>query len=138
MADKLKAFLRVVGHTILSFIAALVAGFTFYTFFRPLVGRERYSQAARSPVMVVLLLIIVALWGMMLFERWHDRRAFYAWVLPALWVCHLMLSRGIATLQGKWADTLMFFEIGAAYAVGAYVASIVLRRAGQAPQKGSS
>ncbi len=35
MADKLKAFLRVVGHTILSFIAALIAGFTSYAFFRP-------------------------------------------------------------------------------------------------------
>ena len=81
-ADKLKAFLRVVGHTILSFIAALVAGFTFYAFFRPIVGRERYSNVARSPVMFVLLLIVVALWGMALYDRWHDRRAFFAWALP--------------------------------------------------------
>ena len=126
-ADKLKAFLRVVGHTILSFIAALVAGFTFYAFFRPIVGRERYSNVARSPVMFVLLLIVVALWGMALYDRWHDRRAFFAWVLPALWVCHLVLSRGIAALQGTWADTLFFFGIGAAYSLGAAIASWVLR-----------
>lgn len=119
------------GHTILSFIGALVAGFTFYAFFRPIVGRDRYGQIAHGPVMFVLLLIIVALWGMMLYDRWRDRRAFFAWVLPALWVCHLMLSQVIATLQGKWPDTLFFFEIGAAYAVGAHVASIVHQRARQ-------
>jgi hypothetical protein len=127
MAEKLKSFLKVLAHTILSFIAALVAGFTFHAFFRPIVGRERYSSLARSPVMVVLLLIIVALWGMALYDKWHDRRAFFAWVLPALWVCHLLLSRGTAALQGTWADTLFFFEIGAAYSLGAVIASWVLR-----------
>jgi len=127
MTEKLKSFLKVVAHTTLSFLAAFVAGFTFYAFFRPIVGRERYSHAARSPVMVVLLLVVVALWGMALYDKWHDRRAFFAWVLPALWVCHLMLSRGIVALQGTWADTLFFFEIGAAYSVGAVIASWVLR-----------
>lgn len=131
MANKAKAFLRVIAHTILSLVAALVAGFTFYGFFRPIVGRERYSQLANTPVMIALLLIIVALWGMVLYHRWHDRCAFLAWVLPALWVCHLMMSRGVAALQGRWSDTLFLFEIGAAYSVGAWAAALVLGRTPQ-------
>lgn len=128
MAKKLKAFLRVVAHTILSFIAALVAGFTFYTFFRPIMGRERYSQVAQSPVMIALALIVVALWGMLLYDRWHDSRAFFAWVLPALWLCHQMLSGGIAASQVRWADGLFALEVGAAYSLGACVAAIILRK----------
>ncbi len=126
MTEKFKAFLKVVGHTILSFVAALMGGFTFYAFFRPIVGRERYGQAAQSPVMVVLLLVVVGLWGLLLYARWHDRSAFFAWVLPALWVCHVILSRGVRSIEGKWADTLFFVEIGAAYSLGAVIASWVL------------
>ncbi len=136
MADKIKAFLRVIAHTILSFVAALVAGFTFYGFFRPIVGRERYRQLANTPVMIALLLIIVVLWGMVLYHRWHDRYAFLAWVLPALWVCHLMMSQGVAALQGRWSDTLFFFEIGAAYSAGAWAAAIALGRTPQEPPTG--
>jgi hypothetical protein len=138
MVDKLKAFLMVVAHTVLSFVAALVAGFTFYAFFRPIIGRERYSLIAQSPVMVVLLLIIVALWGLVLYDRWHDHRAFFAWVLPAIWICHLVLSRGLSALQGTWADTLFFLEIGAAYSVGAVVGAIAVGTMSQKPPAGLS
>ena len=130
MVAKLNAFLRVVGHTLLSFIAVLVCGFTFYACFRPIVGPERYAQLSQSPIMVGLFLIVVALWGLVLYERWHDNRAFFAWVLPALWTCHLVLSGGPAA-PNKWADSLFLLEVGGAYSVGAAIAAIVLRRAAQ-------
>lgn len=133
MAVKLKAFLWLVAHTLLAFAAALTAGFTFYTFFRPIIGRQRYSLAVRSPLMILALLIVVALWGIVLYDKWRDHRAFYAWVLPALWICHLILSKGWTALQGTWADRLFFLEIGAAYSAGAAVAAIVLKRAARPP-----
>ncbi len=88
--------------------------------------------------MTLMLLIVVALWGMVLYNKWCDRRAFFAWVLPALWVCHLMLSRGMAASQGGWGDTLFFFEIGAAYSVGACAAATVLGRTLPEPPSGQS
>lgn len=125
MAHKFKTFLVVVAHTILSFVAALVAGFTFYTFFRPLMGHERYGVVAKSSIMLVLLLIVVALWGVLLYARWYDHRAFFAWVLPALWTCHLILSRGLAAIHESRGDALFFLEIGAAYSIGSVLAAIV-------------
>src|ERR1700744_5979937 len=128
MGDKAKAVLMMVIHTILSFVAAFFAGLTFNVFFRPVIGRERYRVIAKSPVMVVLLLVVVALWGMILYEKWHDRRAFLAWVLPAMWIVHILLSRGVGAFLENWADNLFFFAVGAAYSVGAIVSAMVIKR----------
>jgi len=134
MASKFKTLLWLVAHTLLAFAASLVAGFTFYALLRPIIGLQRYNELAKSsPVMIALLLIVVALWGLVLYDRWHDRRAFFAWVLPALWICHLILSRGWSALEGTWADRLFFLEIGAAYSAGAAVGAIVLRKTSSNP-----
>src|SRR5215472_17621257 len=93
MADKLKTFLRVVAHTLLSFIAVGFGGGMFYAFVQPIVGKERYNRAPHIPMMVVLLLFLVALGGVVAYRRWADHCAFLAWVLPAVWVLHLVLSR---------------------------------------------
>ncbi len=135
MADKLKAFLILVAHTIFSFVAALLAGCALYTSLRPLLGRERYQQLAHTPLIAVLLLTGVALGGARVYLRWPDRRAFFAWVLPSIWVCHLALSRGMAAMEGKWADPLFFFGAGASYSVGAVIAAITIRKSLTAIEK---
>ena len=61
MAVKLKAFLILLAHTILSFVAMMAAGCALYTSLRPLLGRVRYQQLAQTPLIVVLLLTGVAL-----------------------------------------------------------------------------
>jgi hypothetical protein len=133
MAYKLKAFLRVLAHTLLSFIAALSAGFMFYAFIRPIVGKERYSKTPHDPVIVALLLVIVLMGGVVAYRRWTDRCAFFAWVIPALWLCHLTLSRGMEAMRGRWSDPLFFFGIGAAYSVGALLAAMIVRKSTEAP-----
>jgi hypothetical protein len=107
-------------------------------FVRPIMGKERYSQAvtAQTPTMVVLLLVIVALGGVVAYRRWADRCAFFAWILPALWLCHLMLSRGMEAMQGRWSDPLLFFAIGTAYSVGAFLAAVVGRKTLEKPPAG--
>jgi hypothetical protein len=128
MADKLKAFLTLVAHTIFSFVAPLAAGCAVYTSLRPLLGRECYQQLAHTPWIAVLLLTGVALGGARVYLWWPDRRAFFAWVLPSIWVCHLALSRGIAAMEGKWADPFFFFGLGASYSIGALIAAIAIKR----------
>lgn len=136
MAYKLKKFLRVVGHTFLSLLAALSGGFMFMAFIRPIVGRSRYARTPHDPVMFALLLVIVLLGGLVVYRRWSDRCAFFAWVLPALWVCHLMLSRGLAAV-GSWdSDSLFFLAVGAAYSVGALVGAIISRKTFEKPTVG--
>lgn len=126
---KLMAALMIGVHTLLSVIGTLVAGFTFYTFWRPLVGHHRYNEIARSPVMVALLLLVVALWGVVVYGRWHDRRGAFAWVLPALWCCHLFISGGIEALQtGKGDVAIGLLVVAVAYSLGAAVAAVVVGR----------
>jgi hypothetical protein len=128
MAHKLKATLMVFVHTVLSFLAAFVAGFTFYAFWRPVIGHERYYLVARSPGIVILVLIVVAFWGLAIYARWHDHRAFFAWVLPAVFTFHFVLSRGLTAVLGPypwWADAFIFLEIGAAYSAGAVLGAVV-------------
>ena len=128
MAHKLKAMLMVFVHTVLSFLAALVAGFTFYTFWRPVIGHQRYSLVARSPGSVMLVLVVVALWGLAIYARWHDHHAFFAWVLPAVFTFHFVVSRGLTVVLGPypwWADAFLFLEICAAYSAGAVLGAIV-------------
>jgi hypothetical protein len=128
-AAKLMTALMVMVHSVLSVIGTLVAGFTFYTFWRPLVGHHRYNEIARSPVMVALLLLVVALWGVVVYGRWHDRRGAFAWVLPALWCCHLFISGGIGALHtGKGDLAICFLMVAAAYSLGAVVAAVVVGR----------
>jgi CDP-diglyceride synthetase len=117
-----------VAHTILSFVAMLAGGCALYTSLRPLLGRERYQQLAHTPLIVVLLLTGVALRGARVYLWWPDRRAFFAWVLPSIWVCHLALSRGIAAVDGKWADPFFFFGVGASYSVGAWIAAMAIKK----------
>jgi len=74
---------------------------------------------------VVLLLTGVAIIGGLIYRRWADWTALFAWLLPALWVCHLMLSRGAAVMEGQWSDPLFFLEVGAAYSAGAFIAAMV-------------
>lgn len=100
----------------------------FYAFIRPIVGKERYRQTPHDPVMVMPLLGIVLLGGVVAYRRWADRCALLAWVLPALWLGHLILSRGMEAMQGRWSDPLFFFAIGAAYLVGALLAAIIVRK----------
>jgi peptidoglycan biosynthesis protein MviN/MurJ (putative lipid II flippase) len=138
VADKLQAFLRVVAHTVFSFIAALLAGGTLYAFLLPILGRERYYRVAQLPVMVVLLLSFVALGGAQVYHRWPDRRAFLAWVLPALWLCHLILSRGMAAMEGKWSDPLFWVGIGVSYSCGALIAAVVANKTLQKPPRSES
>jgi len=78
--------------------------------------------------MILLLLTGVVLVGGVLYRRWADRRALFAWLLPALWVCHLMLSRDPAKMEGQWPDPLFFLEVGAAYSAGALIAVIVTKK----------
>jgi hypothetical protein len=130
---KLRAFLALVAHTAFSFIAALASGCALYSFFVPILGKARYHQLAKTPVTVVLLLIGVALGGVQVYRRWPDRRAFFAWVLPAMWVCHLILSRGIAAMEGKWSDPMFWLGIGSAYSVGAFISAIVTGKIVQKP-----
>ena len=129
MAEKLRVVLKVAAHTLLSFIAALMAGAALYSTIRPILGKERYSQLAHAhtPLMVVLLLIGVALSGVQVYRRWPDRRAFFAWVFPGIWACHLVASRGIAAMEGKWSDPLLLLGIGFAYSVGALITAILTR-----------
>jgi hypothetical protein len=127
-ADMLKAFLTLVAQTIFSFIVALFAGCALYTSLRPLLGKARYQQLAHTPLIVVLLLTGVALGGVRVYLWWPDRRAFFAWVLPSIWVCHLALSRGMAAMEGKWADPFFFFGVGASYSVGALIATMAFRK----------
>jgi hypothetical protein len=136
MADKLKRFFRVVGHTFLAIIAAIFAGTMLEAFVRPMVGKQRYSQAvaAHTPTVVVLLLVIVLLGGVVAYRRWADRCAFLAWILPALWLCHLMLSRGMEAMKGRWSDPGLFFAVGAAYSIGAFFAAIVEGKTLQKPR----
>jgi hypothetical protein len=125
MAEKLKALAKIVLHTVLSFVATLVAGSAVYSTFRPILGRERYHLFAQSPLMMVLLLTGVALGGMQVYRRWPDRLAFFAWVFPAIWTCHLLLYRGVAEMKGQWSDPLFWLGIGSAYSVGALITAIV-------------
>lgn len=134
MADKLEAFFKIVVHTLFSFIAALAAGCALYSFFRPILGREPYHQFAETSVMMVLLLTGVAVGGVQVYLRWPDRRAFFAWVFPALWVCHLMVSRGIGAMEDKWSDHPLFWlGIGSAYSMGAFITAIVTGKIVQKP-----
>jgi nitrate reductase gamma subunit len=124
MGYKLRIVLRVVGHTFLSFVAAIFGGSLFQAFIQPLVGKARYSRTPNDPFMLALLLVIVALGGVVAYRRWFDRCSFFAWVFPTIWLCHLMLSRGMEAMQGRWSDPLFYFGIGAAYSLGAFFASI--------------
>jgi hypothetical protein len=125
MAEKLQAFAKIVLHTVLSFVATLVAGGAVYSTFRPILGRARYHQFARSPLIMVLLLTGVALGGMQVYRRWRDHFAFFAWALPGIWVCHLLLYRGMAEMTGQWSDPLFWLGIGSAYSIGALITAIV-------------
>jgi hypothetical protein len=128
MAEKLKAFLTLLAHTIFSIVATLASGCALYVSLRPLVGRERYQQLAHTQLILVLLLTGVALGGARVYLWWPDRRAFFAWGLPSIWVCHLALSRGITAIQGKWADPFFFVGVGASYSAGALIAAMALKR----------
>jgi hypothetical protein len=127
-ADMLKAFLSLVAQTILSIVAMLASGCALYVSLRPLVGRERYQQLVHTPVIPVLLMTGIALGGARAYLWWSDRRALFVWVLPSIWVCHLVLYRGIAAMQGKWSDPFFFFGVGASYSVGALIAALTTKK----------
>ena len=133
MTVKLKAFLALLAHTAFSFIAAFTSFCAVYSFFVPILGKARYNQFAKTPMIWVLLLMGVALGGVQVYRRWPDRRAFFAWVFPAIWVCHLVLSRGIEDMEGKWSDPMFFLAIGSAYSVGAFISAIVTGNVIQKP-----
>jgi hypothetical protein len=128
MLEKLKTFLRIVGHTLISFAAAMTSGLILESSLRPVLGKVRYSQFARTPTMIVLLLTGVALLGGVLYRRWTDWRALFAWLFPALWFCHLVLSREAAEMEGRWSDPLLFLEVGAAYSAGPLISAMVTKK----------
>jgi hypothetical protein len=131
---KLTTALMIVVHSVLSVVGALVAGFTFYTFWRPLVGHHRYNEIARSSAMVLLLLLVVALWGVGVYGRWHDRCAAFAWVLPALWCCHLLIIGGMEAFQtGRGVIATCFLMVAAVYSLGAVVGITASRKTAAEP-----
>ena len=108
---KLADSLMVLVHAALSLVGVLVCDFTFYTFWRP--RNPRY-------VMVVLLLVVVALWGVVVYAKWRDRRAFFAWLVPLLWSSHIFISRGASGFsEGPGELGLTFLAIATAYSLGA-------------------
>jgi hypothetical protein len=127
---KLKACLQVLGHTLLALVAALVAGFSFHSFLRPLMGPQKYSVLAETPLMILLMLTVIGLWGILLYYRWRDHHAFYAWVLPAIWCLSLLMSRGSGVFRGPTRAAILasfFLEICVAYSAGAVFSAIILR-----------
>jgi uncharacterized membrane protein len=130
MIRKLKSCLRVLGHTLLALVAALVAGFSFHAFLRPLMGPLKYRVLTETPLMILLMLTVIAFWGILLYCRWRDHHAFYAWVLPAIWCLSLLVSRGPAVFRGpaRSAELASFFlEICIAYSAGAVLSAVVIR-----------
>lgn len=131
---KLTVALKIAVHGLLSVVGGLVAAFTFYTFWRPLVGHNRYNEIARSPVLIVLVLVVVALWGMVINRLWHNPWGTLAWVLPALWCCHLFVAGGLnmfQTVRGAIATCVLI--VAAVYSLGALVAVVVTRGAATKP-----
>ncbi len=129
MVGKLKSCLQVLGHTLLALVAALVAGFSFHAFVRPLMGPLRYRVLTETPLMILLMLTVIAFWGIVLYYRWRDRHAFYAWVLPAIWCLLLLVSRGAAAFRSatRSADLAsLFLEICAAYSAGAVLSAMAI------------
>ena len=128
MVDKLKPLLRLAGHTVFSFLAAVAGGCTLYGLLRPILGAERYHQLTQTPAMMVLLLALVGIGGVEGYRRWPVRGAFFAWAIPAIRVFHLLVSRGWAIMNEKGADSFFFLGIGTAYSVGAMLAASVIRK----------
>lgn len=128
MIGKLKTFFRIVAHTLLSFAAAMASGIALSSSLRPALGKARYSEFAHAPMMIALLLTGVAIVGGLIYRRWADRTALLAWLLPALWVSHLMISRDAAEMEGQWSDPLFFLEVGAAYSAGTFIAAMVTKK----------
>lgn len=128
MLDNLKPLLRLAGHTVFSFIAALAGSCTLYTLLRPILGPERYHHLAQTPVMMTFLLTSIGVGGFEGYRRWPVRSAFFAWALLALWILHLLLNRGRAAMNGKWSDPFFWFGIGAAYSVGALIGATVITK----------
>jgi hypothetical protein len=129
MIRKLKGCLQVLGHTLLALVAALVAGFSFHSFLRPLMGPLRYRVLTETPLLILLMLTVIALWGTVLYYRWRDRHAFYAWMLPAIWCLYLLVSGGPAIFRSSKgpADTASFFlETCVAYSAGAVLSAMVV------------
>jgi len=126
---KAQFVLIVLGHTAISFAAAVVTGMTFYLFWRPIIGRSRYTEAVNSPVVMILLLVFVTLWGLVIYTRWQDRRAFLAWVLPGLWTCDAVFNGSLQKLPSRaWLDDRVFFLfIGCAYSLGAIIGAAVVQ-----------
>jgi hypothetical protein len=127
---KLKSSLQVLGHTFLALVAAMVAGFSYHSLLRPLMGPQKYRVLTETPLMILLMLTVIAFWGVLLYYRWRDHHAFYAWALPAIWCLSLLASRGPAVFRGaaRSADLASFFlEICIAYSAGAVLSAIVIR-----------
>jgi hypothetical protein len=127
---KLKGCLQILGHTLLALVAAFVAGFSFYSFLRPLIGRNHYRVLSQTPLMILLMLSVIAIWGILLYYRWRDHHAFYAWVLPAIWCLYLLVSRGPAVFRGptRYGDLAsLLLEICTAYSAGAVLSAVVIR-----------
>jgi hypothetical protein len=130
---KLKGCLQILGHSLLALVAALVAVFSFHSFVRPLMGPLKYRVLTETPLMILLLLTVIAFWGMMLYYRWRDRHAFYAWLPPAIWCLGLLVSRGPAVFEisTRSASLASFFlEICVAYSAGAILIAVVINTLG--------
>ena len=133
-ATKLIAALKIATHTGLSLVGGFVAAFTFYTFWRPLLGHSRYIEIARSPILIVLVLVVVALWGMVINRMWDNHWGMLAWVLPASWCSHLFFTGGLNMFQTvRGALATCFLIVAIVYSLGAVLAEVVSRRAARKP-----
>ncbi len=126
--EKLIAAGWVLAHLAFSVLALLCAGFTTHLF-RPLLSNIPSSQFAKSPVMIGVLLLLVAISGSVLYRRFNHTFAFFPWVIPALWCLHLLLTRDREYLwrSNDWDMASTLLMASAAYSSGAIATAVVNR-----------
>ena len=81
--EKLIAAGWLLAHLAFSVLALLCAGFTTHLF-RPIFSNIPSSQFGKSPIVIGVLLLLVAISGSLLYRRFNHMSAFFPWVIPAL------------------------------------------------------
>ncbi len=125
----LKGAGRILLHTTFAFVASLCAGFTM-ELFRNVVGAHRYARFASSNVAAALLILAAAVSGFVIYVKWHDRLAFFAWVPAAFLSFHHFARKwtGDSSYPARLEVSLALLAGTAAYAAGASLAAFVTRK----------
>lgn len=130
--EKLKTTAGVFAHTALAIVSVLCVG-SALRFFSPIVGPITYTRFVRSATadisLTVTVVAIVAATGAFYFRLWRDRRALFAWTIPAAF----SLFYGLAPLPiyGRVLKTdlsLLVLGVTLAYSMGAGVAALLSPR----------